>query len=69
MPPDKRRPQPVGGGRGPLENIATGNSNGSQDSLNITCASSTKPHSPYPIFWKPDFSAPGFVLAGVGSAS
>ena len=68
MRPNKRRPQPVGGGRGPLEFIAAENSDGSQDSLNITRASSIKPHSPYPIFWKPDFSAPGVAFAGLGGA-
>ncbi len=35
MPPDKRRPQPGGNGRGPLEIIAAGSGDGSDHSLNI----------------------------------
>ncbi len=32
-------------------------------------ASSTTPRDHYPIFWKPDYSAPGTALAGLGGAS
>ena len=35
MPPDKRRPQPGGNGRGPLEIIAVDNSDGSDTNLEI----------------------------------
>ncbi len=31
-------------------------------------ASSAEPHDPYPFFWKPDFTAPGFAFAGLGGA-
>ncbi len=30
-------------------------------------ASSAKPRDPYPIFWKPDYHAPGFAFAGLGN--
>ncbi len=33
MPPDKRRPQPGGNGRGPLEIIAAGSGDGSDHTL------------------------------------
>ena len=29
-------------------------------------ASSTEPRDPFPIHWKPDYTAPGCTLAGVG---
>lgn len=29
--------------------------------------SSTTPRDPYPIFWKPDYHAPGFAFSGLGS--
>ncbi len=32
-------------------------------------ASSTEPRDPYPIFWKPDHTAPGTALAGLRGAS
>ena len=31
-------------------------------------ASTVQPPSPYPIFWNPDYSAPGFAAAGPGGA-
>ena len=30
-------------------------------------ASSSTPRDPFPIFWKPDYKAPGCALAGVGA--
>ena len=32
-------------------------------------ASSTEPRDPYPIYWRPDFTAPGCAFAGLGGAS
>ena len=29
-------------------------------------ASTVKPRCPYPIFWKPDYSASGFAFTGLG---
>ena len=28
-----------------------------------------RPRSPYPIYWRPDRTAPGFAQAGLGGAS
>ncbi len=38
----------------------------------INCSSTAtleKPRPPYPILWKPDHTAPGTALAGIGGAS
>lgn len=39
-------------------------------SYTITAAASSfTPRDPYPIYWRPDFTAPGFAFAGLGGAS
>ncbi len=34
-----------------------------------SAVANVKPRDPYPIFWRPDHTAPGTALSGIGGAS
>ncbi len=40
-----------------------------QKSNHLNTAVLERPRAPFPIFWRPDYSAPGFAFAGLGGAS
>ncbi len=68
MQPPRPRPRARDTFRSSLGSDAPFILSASPKSNHVSTAALEKPRCPYPIFWRPDFTAPGFAHAGLGGA-